>query len=264
MPRFAANLSMLYTELPFLERFGAAAADGFAGVEYLFPYEFSTTDITAQLKAHDLQQVLFNAPPGHWAAGERGLACITGRETEFVQGMELALTYAAALQCPRIHVMAGLVPTDDTRESVRSTYVGNLRRAARMADAQDVSVMIEPINTRDMPGYFLNLQADAHALLDEIGEPNVQVQMDLYHCQIMEGDLATRLRQYLPTGRVGHLQIAGVPERHEPDVGEIHYPYLFDLIDTTGWRGWVGCEYRPGRGAVPRGTTEGLGWMQRW
>lgn len=260
MPRFAANLSLLYTELPFLERFGAAADDGFAGVEYLFPYEFAAADIAARLQTHGLQQVLFNAPPGDWAAGERGLACVPGREAEFERGLAQALAYAATLQCPRIHAMAGIVPSGATPQSVRSTYVANLRLAARMAAAQGVALMIEPINTRDMPGYFLNRQADAHALLAEIGEANVQVQMDLYHCQIMEGDLATRLRQYLPTGRVGHLQIAGVPERHEPNVGELHYPYLFQLIDSLGWDGWIGCEYRPARGAVAGGTTQGLGW----
>lgn len=263
MPRFAANLSLLYTELPFLERFGAAAADGFAGVEYLFPYEFAAADIAQRLREHGLQQVLFNAPPGSWAAGERGLACIPGREAEFATGMEQALVYAAALQCPRIHVMAGIVPAGETQQTVCATYVANLRQAARMAATQGVTLMIEPINTRDMPGYFLNLQADAHALLADIGEPNVQVQMDLYHCQIMEGDIATKLRQYLPTGRVGHLQIAGVPERHEPDVGEVHYPYLFKLVDTLGWDGWIGCEYRPARGAVAGGTTQGLGWKNQ-
>ncbi|MDT8992298.1 hydroxypyruvate isomerase family protein [Curvibacter sp. APW13] len=262
MPRFAANLSMLYTELPFLQRFGAAATDGFAGVEYLFPYDYAAGDIAEQLEAHGLQQVLFNAPPGDWAAGERGLACVPGREAEFADGMEQALDYAAALKCPRIHVMAGIVPAGQSAAAVRSTYVANLRRAARMAAAQGVVVMIEPINTRDMPGYFLNLQADAHALLAEIGEPNVQVQLDLYHCQIMEGDLATRLRQYLPTAHVGHIQIAGVPERHEPDVGEVHYPYLFQLIDKLGWDGWIGCEYRPARGAVVGGTSSGLGWIR--
>lgn len=260
MPRFAANLSLLYTELPFLERFGAAASDGFAGVEYLFPYEFAAADIAARLQEHGLQQVLFNTPPGDWAAGERGLACIPGREAEFASGMEQALAYAAALQCPRIHVMAGIVPAGATPQTVRATYVANLRQAARRAAAQGVALMIEPINTRDMPGYFLNLQADAHTLLAEIGEANVQVQMDLYHCQIMEGDLAMKLRQYLPTGRVGHIQIAGVPERHEPDLGELHYPYLFTLIDQLGWKGWIGCEYRPARGAVAGGTSLGLGW----
>ena len=260
MPRFAANLSLLYTERPFLERFAAAAADGFAGVEYLFPYDFAAAELAALLQTHGLQQVLFNAPPGDWAAGERGLACLPGREVEFAQGMEQALAYAAELQCPRIHVMAGVVAPGETPQTVRGLYVANLRRAARMVAAQGVALMIEPINTRDMPGYFLNLQADAHALLAEIGEPNVQVQMDLYHCQIMEGDLATQLRQYLPTGRVGHIQIAGVPERFEPDVGEVHYPYLFALIDQLGWEGWLGCEYRPARGAVAGGTSAGLGW----
>ncbi|MGQ0709770.1 MAG: 2-oxo-tetronate isomerase [Rhodoferax sp.] len=263
MPRFAANLSMLYTELPFLERFAAAAADGFAGVEYLFPYDFAAQDIAAQLQAHGLQQVLFNAPPGDWDAGERGLACLGERTAEFAQGLEQALHYAAALQCPRVHVMAGIVPPGQTAQALRASYVAQLRLAARRAAAQGVRVMIEPINTRDMPGYFLNRQADAHALLAEIGEPNVQVQMDLYHCQIMEGDLATKLRHYLPTGRVGHLQIAGVPERHEPDQGEVHYPYLFELIDALGWDGWVGCEYRPTRGAVAGGSTAGLGWMPK-
>lgn len=262
MPRFAANLSLLYTELPFLERFGAAAADGFAGVEYLFPYDFAVADIAARLQQHGLQQVLFNAPPGDWGAGERGLACMPGREAEFAQGMELALAYAAALQCPRLHVMAGIVPAGQTPQTVRATYVANLRLAARMAAAADVTLMIEPINTRDMSGYYLNLQADAHALLAAIGEPNVQVQMDLYHCQIMEGDLASKLRQYLPTGRVGHIQIAGVPERHEPDVGEVHYPYLLALIDRLDWDGWIGCEYRPARGAVVGGTTAGLRWRR--
>ncbi len=262
MPRFAANLSLLYTELPFLERFAAAAADGFTAVEYLFPYGFAAADIAARLQAHGLQQVLFNAPPGDWDAGERGLACLSAREAAFEQGMEQALRYAAALECPRIHVMAGIVLPGQTPQTVRPHYVAQLRQAARMANAQGVRVTIEPINTRDMPGYFLNHQADAHALLAEIGEPNVQVQMDLYHCQIMEGDLARKLQQYLPSGRVGHLQIAGVPERHEPDTGEVHYPYLFDLIDGLGWDGWIGCEYRPRRGAVAHGTRDGLGWLR--
>lgn len=262
MPRFAANLSMLYPELPFLQRFGAAAADGFTGVEFLFPYEHATADIDALLHQHGLEQVLFNAPPGDWSAGERGLACLPGREEEFARGIDTALHYAQALHCPRLHVMAGIAPQGANVQRARATYVANLRHAARQAADVGVSVMIEPINTRDMPGYFLNLQADAHALLAEIGEPNVQVQMDLYHCQIMEGDLATRLRQYLPTGRVGHLQIAGVPERLEPDVGEVHYPYLFKVIDRLGWDGWIGCEYRPARGAVANGTSAGLGWLR--
>jgi len=266
MPRFAANLSFLYPELDFLDRFEAAARDGFEGVEYLFPYAHEAGDIAARLRAHGLQQVLFNAPPGDWEAGERGLACLPGREAEFRDGLPRALHYARALRCERLHVMAGLVPAGHTRDSVRATYVANLRWAAALAARDGVRLMIEPINGRDMPGYFLNRQDHAHELVAEVGAANVQVQMDLYHCQIVEGDLATKIRQYLPTGRVGHLQIAGVPERHEPDVGELNYPYLLALLDEVaagcGWQGWVGCEYRPRRGAVPGGTSAGLDWRR--
>ncbi|AEG94915.1 2-oxo-tetronate isomerase [Ramlibacter tataouinensis] len=276
MPRFAANLSMLYPELAFLDRFEAAARDGFEGVEYLFPYDWEPAELAARLEAHGLQQVLFNAPPGGggrreaiaqaWAAGDKGLACVPGREAEFREGLALALRYAQALACPRVHVMAGLVPAGDTREGVRATYVANLRRAARQAAQAGVALLVEPINTRDIPGFFLNRQDHAHELIGEIGEPNVQVQMDLYHCQIVEGDVAMKIRQYLPTGRVGHFQIAGVPQRHEPDLGELHHPYLFGVIDEVatqcGWQGWVGCEYRPARGAVAGGTTAGLGWLR--
>lgn len=267
MPRFAANLSMLYPELPFLDRFAAAAADGFRGVEYLFPYEHAPAELAARLRDHGLQQVLFNAPPGDWHAGERGLACLPGRETEFRAGILNALQYADALRCARIHVMAGLVPAGQARQDLRPTYVANLRWAAGEAARQGVDLLLEPINPRDMPGFFLQRQDDAHALVAEIGAPNVKVQMDLYHCQIVEGDLASRIRAYLPTGRVGHFQIAGVPQRHEPDLGELNYPYLFELIDEVaagcGWDGWIGCEYRPARGAVPGGTSEGLGWLRR-
>ena len=275
MPRFAANLSMLYNELPFPDRFAAAAADGFKFIEYLFPYAWPAEQLAGLLQQHGLQQVLFNAPPGGgdepaaieaaWATGSRGTACLPGREAEFREGVLLGLRYAAVLQCPRMHVMAGLVPADLPRQAAHGTWVNNLRWAAQQAAAQGVRVLVEPINTRDMPGFFLNYQAQAHAWLAEVGAPNLQVQMDLYHCQIMEGDLATKLRQYLPTGGVGHLQIAGVPERHEPDVGEINHGYLFKVIDEVaaacGWDGYVGCEYRPARGAVAGGTSNGLGWM---
>jgi hydroxypyruvate isomerase len=268
MPRFAANLSMLYPELPFLDRFEAAARDGFEGVEFLFPYEFAPEELVARLKGNGLQQVLFNGPPGDWNGGERGLACLPGREEEFRAGIAQALRYTEALACPRLHVMAGLVPAGQTRESLRATYVANLRWAAGEAARQGVDVLVEPINLRDIPGFFVNRQDDAHALLAEIGAPNVKVQMDLYHCQIVEGDVASKIRQYLPTGRVGHFQIAGVPQRHEPDVGEVNYPYLFEVIDEVsrecGWQGWIGCEYRPARGAVERGTSDGLGWLRRW
>ncbi|GKS85262.1 hydroxypyruvate isomerase family protein [Acidovorax sp. SUPP1855] len=262
MPRFAANLSLLYPEFDFLDRFAAASRDGFRGVEFLFPYAHPPAELAARLQAHGLEQVLFNAPPGQWDAGERGTACLPGREAEFRAGMVQAIDYAQALQSPRIHVMAGLLPAGRTRGEVRATYVANLRVAAAMAAPHGLQILIEPINGRDMPGYFLNRQDEAHALLAEIGAPNVQVQMDLYHCQIVEGDLATQIRQYVPTGRVGHIQIAGVPERHEPDVGEVHYPYLFQLLDELGYPGWIGCEYRPARGAVPGGTSAGLGGLR--
>lgn len=268
MPRFAANLSMLYPELDFLDRFEAAARDGFKGVEFLFPYAHEANELSARLKANGLEQVLFNGPPGDWDKGERGIACLPGRDAEFREGIGRALSYAQALACPRIHVMAGLVPAGATREALRPTYVDNLRWAAGEAAKQGVDVLIEPINTRDIPGFFLNRQDQAHELVAEIGARNVKVQMDLYHCQVVEGDVAMKIRQYLPTGRVGHFQIAGVPERHEPDVGEMNYPYLFDVIDQvsaeSGWSGWVGCEYRPRRGAQPGGTSAGLGWFARY
>ncbi len=260
MPRFAANLSMMYAEHGFLDRFAAAAHDGFDAVEYLFPYAFERAELAARLAGEGLAQVLFNAPPGDWDAGERGLACLPGREDEFRRGFaEQALPYAAALKCPRIHVMAGLAPAGSERAALGATYVANLAWAARQAAADGIDVLIEPINTRDIPGFFLNRQDEAHDIVADVGAVNLKVQMDLYHCQIVEGDVATKLRRYLPTGRVGHLQIAGVPQRHEPDLGELHHPYLFDVIDELGWEGHVGCEYRP-----RAGTSEGLGWFRPW
>ena len=264
MPRFAANLSLLYPEFDFLDRFEAAAKDGFKAVEFLFPYAFDVREIAARLKANDLQQVLFNAPPGDWDAGERGLACLPAREAEFQSGLGRALDYAAALNCPRIHVMAGLLPAGSTATDLQTTYTERLRWAAKQAAGCGVEIMIEPINTRNLPGYFLNRQDQAHAVLLEVGAPNLKVQMDLYHCQIVEGDVATKLRQYLPTGSVGHIQIAGVPERHEPDLGELNYPYLFALLDELGYSGWIGCEYHPARGAQPGGTSAGLSWRKPW
>lgn len=263
MPRFAANVSLLYNDLPFLDRFAAAAADGFQGVECLFPYAWPAQEIAQRLRDAGLQQVLFNAPPGDWDAGERGTACHPGREGEFREGIALALDYARTLQCPRIHVVAGIVPPGAPAAEVHATYVANMRHAAAQAAPHGIQILLEPINARDMPGFFVGRQAQAHALVAEIGAPNVRVQMDLYHCQISEGDLASKIRQYLPTGRVAHVQIAGVPERHEPDVGEVNYPYLFDLLDGLGYDGWVGCEYRPARGAALRATQDGLGWLPR-
>ncbi|MBC7726875.1 MAG: hydroxypyruvate isomerase family protein [Microbacteriaceae bacterium] len=264
MPRFAANLSMLYTEHDFVDRFAAAAADGFDAVEYLFPYAVAPAELAARLQAHGLTQALFNAPPGDFDAGERGLACLPGRVDEFRRGfVEQALPYAVALGCRRVHVMAGVAPAGVDREALADRYQTNLAWAAAQAAPHGVAVQIEPINPRDIPGYFLNRQDSAHALVQAIGATNLQVQFDLYHGQIVEGDLAMKLRHYLPTGRVGHIQIAGVPERHEPDLGELNYPYLLDLIDALGYTGFVGCEYRP-KITTPGGTAAGLEWLRRY
>ncbi len=273
MPRFAANLSFMYADLPFLARFEAAARDGFKAVEYLFPYAWDAKELAARLRVHGLQQVLFNAAPGGtdavsiqqaWDAGKRGLACLAGQESEFRASVLLALDYAQALACPRIHVMAGLATPGSTPSELQATYVHNLRWAAAQAAPYGVEVLIEPINQRDMPGYFLNRQAHAHATLLAVGAPNLKVQMDLYHCQIVEGDVAMKLRQYLPSGHIGHIQVASVPARQEPDSGELSYPFLLNLIDELGYAGWVGCEYQPRLGAQPGGTTAGLDWCQAW
>jgi hydroxypyruvate isomerase len=272
MPRFAANLSLMYTEVPFLERFALAARDGFTGVEYLFPYAWTPQELQSRLQDNGLEQVLFNAPPGGtdlasmasaWDRGDRGTAGLPGREAEFQAGVVQALHYAQALQCPCIHLMAGVVPAGLDAGAVHATYLTNLRWAARTAAEVGRTVLIEPINTRDMPGYHLNYQAQAHAVLAEVGAPNLKVQMDLYHCQIMEGDVATKLRLYLPTGSVAHVQIAGVPERHEPDTGELNYAYLFGVLDAVAYTGWVGCEYRPQRAGQAGGTSAGLEWFKK-
>ncbi len=258
MPKFAANLSMMYAEHAFLDRFEAAAADGFEAVEFMFPYEHAAVAIAQRLEAHGLQQVLMNAPPGDFANGARGIACLANQREAFRRGItEQALPYALALGCPRVHVMAGLMPPGAERAALRAVYVDNLAWAAREAAAVGVELLIEPINRRDIPGYLLNRQDDAHEIVAEVGAVNLKVQMDLYHCQIVEGDLSMKLRNYLPTGRVGHLQIAGVPDRHEPDLGEVNYPCLFELIDQLGYTGHIGCEYRP-----RAGTSAGLGWWQ--
>ena len=259
MPRFAANLSYLFNEVPFLDRFAAAADAGFNAVEFAFAYEHSAKELTSRLAANGLEQVLINTPPGDLSAGDRGLAGCPGREHEFAASFVTALRYAQALSCPRIHVMAGVLPSsadDAQRARHRSTFVSNLRFAARQAEADGITLTIEPINPRDMPGYLLTKQADAQAIREEVGMPNVKVQMDLYHAQIVEGDLSTKLRRWL--NDIGHIQIAGVPDRHEPDTGELNCYALFDLLDELGYKDWVGCEYRPRAGTVP-----GLAWLER-
>ena len=261
MPQFAANLSWMYQEHAFLDRFAAASADGFKAVECLFPYAEDRHAMAQRLCDAGLDQVLLNAPPGQ--AGERGMAIFGARQDEFRRGFaEQALPCALALGCPRIHVMAGTVPDGADLEALRETYLANLAWAAQQATAHGISVLIEPLNARDAPGYFLSTQAQAHAVVAEVGAPNLAVQMDLYHVQISEGDVSTRLAFYLAdpaTSRVGHIQIAGVPERREPDTGELNYPHLFALIDRLGYRGHIGCEYKP-RGA----TSAGLGWVRPW
>ena len=260
MPRLAANLSYLFTERPFLDRFEAAARCGFRAVEHQFPYrEASESAIRERLRHHDLCAVLFNLPPGE--EGERGLGGLPGREAEFREGVDLALRYCRATGCPRLHAMWGVPDAHTSLEESRATFVANLREAAPRAAEAGVTLLVEPLNPRDNPGYPLNRQADAHALVAEVGAPNVKVQFDLYHCQIVEGDVATKLRRWLggPESNVGHIQIAGPPDRVEPDAGELDYAWLLPLIDELGYEGWVGCEYRPAAG-----TEAGLGWARAW
>ncbi|MFZ6709225.1 2-oxo-tetronate isomerase [Undibacterium sp. TC9W] len=261
MPRFAANLSMMYTELPFNERFAAAAKDGFKGVEYLFPYDYAATELKDLLAANGLEQVLFNTSPGNWALGERGIASLPGREEEFKQAFDTALDYARVLGNRHLHVMAGLIQPEQDRERHRAVYLRNLAYAALLASREGITILIEPINTRDIPGFFLNRQVEAQEICQEIGVENIRVQFDIYHCQIVEGDVATKLRRDMSRKHagIGHIQIAGVPDRHEPDIGEVNYAYLFDLIDKLGYQGWIGCEYRP-----RAGTSEGLSWVKPW
>jgi len=255
MPKFAANLSFLFTELPFPERFKKAAGAGFKGVEYMFPYEHSPHDVAEWLRDNDLKQVLFNVAPGDWAAGERGLACLPHRQGEFAESVEQALNYAMVLDCERLHCLAGLTPAGISAAELEATYIANLRYAADRFATIGATVMIEPINSRiDMPGYWLDDVAKGFRLLEAIDRSNVKLQYDIYHAQIIAGDLARTLEANLH--RIGHIQIADNPGRHEPGTGEINYPFLFDLLDRLGYDGWVGCEYQP-----LTTTAAGLGWL---
>lgn len=256
MAKFAANLSMMFNEVPFIQRFERAADAGFHGVEYLFPYEESPQAIVEQLKKHDLTQVLFNMPAGHWAAGERGMASIPGREQEFQQGVHKALEYALALNCKQVHAMAGKMDSKFIPAQQQACFIQNIQYAADVMAEHGIKVLIEPINTRDMPGYFLTTQKQAEALLPEINRNNVFIQLDLYHCQIMEGDLLKTIERLWR--KFSHIQIASVPFRHEPDTGEVNYSWIFAKLDEMGYPGWLGCEY------IPAGKTEdGLGWFKK-
>lgn len=252
MPRFAANLTMMFNEVPFLDRFARARAAGFAAVECLFPYEYPAAEIARRLQDNGQSLVLFNTPPGDWAKGERGLAAQPGRRAEFREAMKRALDYAAALSCPRVHVMAGL-RGDQGWQTLHPTFTLNLDWAAEEAAKLGVKPVIEPINQRDIPGYYLNTMAEAAALIGVLGPERVGLQFDLYHCQVTEGDLIPRITQHLPM--IAHMQVADTPGRHEPGTGEVNWPRVFQKIDALGYRGWIGCEYRPA------GETEaGLGW----
>jgi len=249
--KFAANLNTLFQELPFLDRFQAAADAGFKGVEILRPYAHPEQVIAKRLRAAGLECALINSPAGDWDRGERGMACHAGREEEFRHSIEIGLRYCEALECPRMHVLAGVTQPGSSRE----IYVRNLRWAAQRV-ATDVTILVEAINPRDMPGYFTNTQAQSASVCESVGLPNLQMQIDCYHMQIVDGDLTTRLRQYI--SRCGHVQIAGVPDRHEPDTGEVNYAHVFAVLDELGYQGWFGCEYHP-----RAGTVQGLDWVER-
>lgn len=253
MPKFSANLSFLFQELEFYDRFAAAAECGFSAVEYLFPYDYSPDELRESLRRHGLQQVLFNLPPGDWGAGERGFAALPGREAEFCEAVTLAGDYAEALACKRLHVMAGIVPDGADWVAYEACYIANLRHAAEAFKERGIRTLIEPLNQFDMPGYLLNGSDQARTIIEAVGSDNLFMQFDTYHLQIMEGNLAYSFEHHLDI--IDHVQIAGVPGRFEPTVGEINYPYLFQLFDRLGYDGWVGCEYRP-----ECDTHAGLGW----
>ena len=255
MPRFAANLSMMFNEVPFLDRFAAAARAGFKAVEFLFPYEHPAAEIRRRLTDHGLAQALFNAPPGDWGGGERGIASLPGRQREFRDGIARALDYAAALDCPLVHVMAGIPAGDVPPVTAAAVYAANLAWAAEQAQAAGKRLLIEPINHRDMPGFHLHTMAQGAAIVAAIGADRLGLQFDVYHCQVTEGDVSKRLERFMPV--IGHIQIADVPARNEPGTGELGWDWLFRRIDALGYTGWVGCEYRPAGE-----TVAGLGWRK--
>jgi hydroxypyruvate isomerase len=257
MPKFAANLSMLYTEHPFIQRFAAAAADGFKAVEYVSPYEETPEAVAAELKKNGLTQALFNLPAGDWAAGERGIACLPDRVAEFEVSVDTALGYARALDCHKLNCLAGIAPKDVAPDILEETLVKNLRYAAtRLAD-EGVTLVFEPINTRDIPGYYLTNTDHAERIIGRVNHPNLLIQYDFYHMQIMQGDIVRtfeRLQNF-----IGHVQVADNPGRHEPGTGEINHDFIFKRLDALGYDGWVGCEYRPAGD-----TSQGLGWLKAY
>ena len=255
MPKFNANLTMLFNEVDFLDRFRAAKDAGFKGVEYLFPYPYPKEQLAERLAQNRLTQVLHNLPAGDWAKGERGIACLPDRVGEFQDGVGKAIEYAGALQCPQLNCLAGIAPTGIDPAKIRETFVGNLQFAAGVLKSAGIALLIEPCNTRDIPGFFLNHSKQALEIINDVGSDNLFLQYDIYHMQIMEGNLAPTIERNL--GSIRHLQLADNPGRNEPGTGEINYPFLFQFIDKLSYSGWIGCEYRPAKS-----TLEGLGWVR--
>ena len=256
MPRFAANLTMLFTEVPFLDRFERAARAGFTAVEFLFPYAYPVAEVRNRLVSNRLELVLHNLPAGDWEGGERGIACLPDRVAEFRESVAKAIEYGTALGVPRINCLAGKTPSGVSDETIRDTLVQNLRFAAAALKEVNIKLLIEPINSYDIPGFYLNRTAQALALIDEVGSDNLFVQYDIYHAQRMEGELIATMTQQL--ARIGHIQLADNPGRHEPGTGEINYERVFAALDKIGYAGWIGCEYKPAAG-----TEAGLGWIER-
>jgi len=257
MVQLAANLTMMFNEVDFLDRFEAAAKAGFKGVEYLFPYDFTAEELSARLKDNGLTQVLHNLPAGDWGAGERGIACHPDRVEEFKAGVDKAITYATALGCKQVNCLVGITPEGADADVVRKTVVDNLSFAADKLKAAGIRLLIEPINTRDIPGFYLCGTQQALNLIAETGSDNIAVQYDIYHMQIMEGDLAPSMEKHLAS--IDHIQLADNPGRNEPGTGEINYPFLFGFLDKIGYQGWIGCEYKPAAT-----TVEGLGWADAY
>jgi hydroxypyruvate isomerase len=255
MPKFAANLTMLFNELPFLDRFEAAAASGFTAVEYLFPYAYPAADLAKRLGTFGLTQVLHNTPAGNWDTGERGIAILPERIGEFREGVAKAIAYAHVLGCRQINCLAGIAPPNADMAALNATFVANLKFAAGALAAENIKLLIEPVNTRDIPGFYLNHTHQALDIIKAVGSNNLYLQYDIYHMQIMEGDLARTIEANL--AQIAHVQLADNPGRHEPGSGEIHYPFLFDHLDRIGYAGWIGCEYKPAAT-----TLEGLGWFK--
>ncbi len=255
MPRFCANLTMLFNEVDFLDRFEKAAKAGFKGVEYLFPYAWKKEQLVERLSAFGLTQVLHNLPAGDWNKGERGIACLPGRETEFQEGVGKAIEYAKALNCSQVNCLVGLTPAAVSAEKVRKTLIANLRFAAAALDKEGIRLLVEALNDKDVPGFHLVHTAEVLDLLKAVGHPNVYVQYDVYHMQIMEGNLIKTIQANID--QIAHIQIADNPGRNEPGTGEINYPNLFKAIDAAGYKGWIGCEYKPAAK-----TEDGIGWMK--